>query len=52
VGYGLGWLAEKQWGGEPWTSTGGMLMGLIAAFRQIIILLTKKAKADKRPPVD
>ncbi|MCP4290581.1 MAG: AtpZ/AtpI family protein [bacterium] len=45
VGYGLGWLAEKQWGGEPWTSTTGVLVGLAAAFRQIIILLNKKSRS-------
>ncbi len=48
VGYGLGWAMEKQWGGAPWTTTIGLLMGVGAAFRQIFILLANKAKADKR----
>ncbi len=48
VGYILGLLAENQWGGAPWTGVGGLLFGLVAAFRQIIILLTRKAEADKR----
>jgi F0F1-type ATP synthase assembly protein I len=50
VGYILGMLAENQWGGAPWTSVGGLLFGLVAAFRQIFILLARKAKADKRTP--
>ncbi len=48
VGYGLGWALEKQWGGAPWTTTIGLLMGVTAAFRQIFILMANKAKADKR----
>ena len=48
VGYGLGWVLEKQWGGAPWTGVIGLLLGVAAAFRQIFILLAKKAKADKR----
>lgn len=47
VGYGLGWLVEKQWGGAPWTSVFGLLFGLVAAFRQIFIILAKKARADQ-----
>ena len=52
VGYILGMLAENQWGGAPWTGVGGLLFGLVAAFRQIFILLAKKAKADKPDPKD
>lgn len=48
VGYGVGWLMEKQLGGAPWTGVIGLLMGVIASFRQVIIILSKKAKADKR----
>ncbi len=48
VGYILGMLAENQWGGAPWTSVGGLLFGLVAAFRQIFLLLARKAEADKR----
>ena len=47
VGYIMGMLAEKQWGGAPWTSVGGLLFGLVAAFRQIFLILAKKADADK-----
>jgi len=52
VGYILGMLAENQWGGAPWTSVGGLLFGLVAAFRQIFILLARKAEADKRTRSD
>ncbi len=52
VGYFLGMLAENQWGGAPWTSVGGLLFGMVAAFRQIFILLAKKTKADKRSRSD
>ena len=47
VGYGLGWILEKQWGGAPWTGVIGLLLGVLAAFRQIFIILAKKARADK-----
>jgi len=47
VGYGLGWILEKQWGGAPWTGVIGLLLGVLAAFRQIFIILARKAKADK-----
>ena len=52
VGYILGILAEKKWGGAPWTSVGGMLFGLVAAFRQIFLLLSRKTDTDKRPSGD
>jgi F0F1-type ATP synthase assembly protein I len=42
VGYGLGWLLEREFGGKPWVSVVGVLMGLAAAFQQIILLLRKK----------
>lgn len=48
VGYGLGYILEKQWGGAPWTGVIGLLAGVVAAFRQIIIILTKKSEDDKR----
>jgi F0F1-type ATP synthase assembly protein I len=41
VGYGLGWLLEKQFGGAPWVSVGGILFGLAAAFHQIVLILKK-----------
>jgi ATP synthase protein I len=48
VGYGLGWLLERQFGGAPWTGVIGLLLGVVAAFRQIFIILAKKAEDDKR----
>ncbi len=44
VGYGLGWLLEKQFGGKPWVSVFGILFGLAAAFQQIIIILKKNSE--------
>lgn len=44
VGYGLGWLLEKKFGGHPWVSVFGILFGLAAAFQQIILLLKKNAE--------
>ena len=44
VGYGLGWLVEKQFGGKPWVSVFGILFGLAAAFYQIIILINKNSR--------
>ena len=45
VGYGLGWLVERRWGGSPWGVTVGALVGLVAAFRQIFLIL-----ADRTAP--
>ncbi len=42
VGYALGWLVEWKWGGAPWPAVIGLLFGLVAAFRQIFIILTRK----------
>ncbi len=42
VGYVLGRLVEKNFGGEPWGAVGGMLLGLVAGFRQVFILVAKK----------
>lgn len=47
VGYGLGWLVERKWGGAPWTGVIGLIFGLIAAFRQIFLLLARKSSDDK-----
>jgi F0F1-type ATP synthase assembly protein I len=46
VGYGLGWLVEKQWDIKPWGMVIGVLLGLAAGFQQIILLLKKNA--DKK----
>ncbi len=42
VGYGLGVLVGNKWGGSPWSEVGGLVFGLVAAFRQIFLLLTRK----------
>jgi F0F1-type ATP synthase assembly protein I len=52
VGYGLGWVLEKQWGGAPWTGVIGLLLGVAASFRQVYLILAKKAEADKRARKD
>jgi F0F1-type ATP synthase assembly protein I len=46
VGYGLGWLVEWKWGGAPWPGVIGLLFGLVAAFRQIFLILARKTKTD------
>jgi len=35
LGWWLGTLAEKRWGGEPWGEVVGVLFGLAAAVRQV-----------------
>ncbi len=47
VGYALGWLVEKKWGGAPWPGVVGLLFGLVAAFRQIFLILARKSAPDK-----
>ena len=39
LGYGFGWVIQEVLGGAPWVAVGGMFFGLIAAFRQIYLLL-------------
>lgn len=41
MGYYLGRLAERKWGHDPWLSTGGAVFGLVAAARQIWLLLKR-----------
>ncbi len=52
VGPVLGWLLgswlEGKWGHEPWISTGGVILGTLAAFRQVIVVL----KRAEEPPED
>lgn len=45
VGFLLGRGVEKLWGGEPWGGVIGLLVGVVAAFREVILLL--KRKQDK-----
>lgn len=48
VGYGLGYLVEWKWGGSPWGVTVGALFGLVAAFRQIYLILARKTAPGGR----
>jgi F0F1-type ATP synthase assembly protein I len=52
VGPVLGWLLgswlEKRWGHDPWFSTGGAVLGTVAAFRQVIMVLQRA----EEPPED
>lgn len=41
LGYFLGRLAEKKWDHDPWPSVGGAVFGLLAAARQIYLILRK-----------
>ena len=47
VGYLLGKGLENIFGGEPWPGVAGMLFGMVAAFRQIFLLLAERAKRDQ-----
>lgn len=50
VGYGLGRLLEKQFGGKPWVGVFGLLFGLAAGFHQIILLLKKNSGKGSSTP--
>jgi F0F1-type ATP synthase assembly protein I len=47
VGYlmGKGW--ENLFGGEPWPGVVGLLVGMVAAFRQVFLLLARRGR--RRP---
>lgn len=47
VGYVLGLLVQRRWGGEPWGAVVGMLVGLVAGFRQVFLLLARFSKKDQ-----
>jgi F0F1-type ATP synthase assembly protein I len=47
VGYLLGKGLENLFGGQPWPTVAGMLFGLVAAFRQIYLLLARKGRRDR-----
>ena len=49
MGYLVGHYAEGRLGGEPWLGVGGALFGLVAAFRQIILMLQKQSGPKDRP---
>ncbi len=48
VGPALGWLLgrliEKRWGHDPWPSALGGVFGLLAAVRQIWLLVTRDGR--------
>ena len=48
VGYLLGKGWENLFGGEPWPGVIGLLVGLVAAFRQIFILLAERSRDDQK----
>lgn len=43
MGYLVGHWAEGRFGGEPWFGVGGIVFGLAAAVRQIVIMLGRKS---------
>ncbi len=43
VGYFMGRGVEKYLGGEPWGAVVGMLLGVVAAFREVFLLMKKKS---------
>ncbi|MCB1183997.1 AtpZ/AtpI family protein [bacterium] len=46
VGFLVGRGVEKLWGGEPWGAVGGLLLGVVAAFREVFLLLKRKQEQD------
>ncbi|MBM4130088.1 AtpZ/AtpI family protein [bacterium] len=50
IGYLLGLGAERVFGGKPWPSLAGMLWGMLAAFRQVYLIL--KERGGKPRPRD
>lgn len=44
LGYFLGSLIEKRWGHAPWPSSLGGVFGLVAAGRQIWLLVTREGR--------
>lgn len=51
IGYLLGAGAERVFGGKPWPSLAGMLWGMLAAFRQVYLVLRQRG-ASTRPGQD
>ena len=48
VGYLLGKGFESMFGGEPWPGVVGLLVGTVAAFRQVFLLLAERARRDRK----
>ncbi|MFO7610535.1 MAG: AtpZ/AtpI family protein [Candidatus Krumholzibacteriia bacterium] len=42
MGYLVGHWVEGRFGGEPWFGVGGIVFGLVAAVRQIVIMLGRR----------
>ena len=42
VGFLVGRGVEKLWGGAPWGAVGGLLLGVVAGFREVILLLKRR----------
>lgn len=49
IGYLLGLGAERVFGGKPWPSLAGMLWGMLAAFRQIYLILKERGRKPQEP---
>lgn len=49
IGYLLGLGAERVFGGKPWPSLAGMLWGMLAAFRQIYLILKERGRKPQKP---
>ncbi len=47
IGFLMGHYVEGRFGGEPWVGVGGLVFGLAAAVRQIVLMLQRK-----NPPPD
>jgi hypothetical protein len=35
IGYGAGRWCERRWGGAPWISLAGVLIGVVSGFREL-----------------
>ena len=44
IGYYLGYVLDRRWSSAPWGMTVGLILGLLASFREVLVLL-KRAKA-------
>jgi len=44
VGFGIGYLLDKHFGTEPWLSVAGLLLGIVAGFREAFRIIRRFAK--------
>jgi F0F1-type ATP synthase assembly protein I len=49
IGYLLGLGAERVFGARPWLSLAGMLWGMLAAFRQVYLILKERGRKPQKP---